>query len=325
MNKRWIFAVLVISSLTLAACQPSQAAATEAAPSTAAAQEVIVQGRIVPIDSIDLAFSVNGHVVEVLVHEGEMTAAGQVIARLGGQEARLTDLARAEQELAVAEQAIQAIQDSAGVNTAQAILDVINARKTVDSAQEKSDDLAAQSDPDEKEVEEASALLALATVQLRAAEDHAATMVEGVSPAVVTAANMRYETAAAALTAAQVALEALELRAPMAGTLVETDLQVGRFASAGQTVVTVADTSSWVIQTDDLTELEVVRVFEGESARLVLDALPENAMNAKVTHIAQRYEEKRGDVTYTVTLAITDPVDALRWGMTGQISFVESE
>jgi multidrug resistance efflux pump len=325
MNKRWNYAILVIIALTLAACQPGNAAATQTVQSAAAPQAVIVQGRLEPVNSIDLAFSTNGRVAEVLVKEGDQITAGQVIARLDGQESRLADLARAGQELAAAEQALKDLENAAELNTVQAEMDIVEALKTVDSIQETVDDLAAQYSPDPKEVNEAKIRLTLAQVQLQTAKDHAALLKDGVDPDARAAANNRRDTAKASVTAAQAALDALDLRAPLAGTLVGLDLQAGQFAAAGQSVGTVADFSSWVIQTDDLTELEVVRVSSGESASLILDALPGSEMKAEVVHIAQRFEEKRGDVTYTVTLAIKDPVEALRWGMTGQISFLGSE
>ena len=325
MNKHWFFAVLALTALTLAACQPAGTAATQTVQNTPVAQNVIVQGRVEPIHSIDLAFSANGRVVEVLASEGDLVEAGQVIARLGGQEARLADLARAGQELAAAEQSLKDLANAAALNDAQAQVELIEARNAVDDAQEKVDDLDAQYSPDPKEVEEAGTRLFLALAQLRSVKDYTERLEDGVDPDVWAAANKRRDTAETAVSAAQAALDGLELRAPLAGTLVGLDLQAGQFTAAGQLVGAVADFSAWVIQTDDLTELEVVRVFAGERASLILDALPGNEMNAEVVHIAQRYEEKRGDVTYTVTLAIKDPVDALRWGMTGQINFVESE
>jgi HlyD family secretion protein len=325
MNKRWLVIPLVFIALTLAACQPASSNTEPTSQPSAAAQGVIVQGRVEPAQSIDIAFSSNGQVTEVLFGEGDTVSAGQVIGRLSGREARLTELARAEQELAAAEQALRDLQDEAKLQVAQAELKVVEARKALDSAQEKVDDLDAQSDPDEMEVQEAGARLSVAQAQLDAAQDEAAAWAGGPDPRLVEAAELRINTAQAALNAAQTALDGLELRAPLAGTLVGFDLQAGQFVTAGQTVGSIADFNSWVVLTDDLTELEVVQITTGETARLTLDALPETTMSAEVTRIAQRFEEKRGDITYTVTLAIKDPAAKMRWGMTGQILFAEGE
>ena len=60
----------------------------------------------------------------------------------------------------------------------------------------------------------------------------------------------------------------------------------------------------------------------GQQVKVVFDALPELTLNGEVTHINTRYEEKRGDVTYTVTVAISQPDPAMRWGMTAAVQFV---
>jgi multidrug resistance efflux pump len=141
----------------------------------------------------------------------------------------------------------------------------------------------------------------------------------------VSAAQSRLASAKTAQVTAQSALDALELRAPMAGTLTSLDLKLGQFVQAGLTVANLADFSTWVALTDDLTELEVVKLKSGDAASLTLDALPGQKISGKVVNIASRYIEKRGDTTYTVTLVLDPPPADVRWGMTGQISFVEGK
>jgi HlyD family secretion protein len=62
-------------------------------------------------------------------------------------------------------------------------------------------------------------------------------------------------------------------------------------------------------------------VQAGQAVSVALDALPEDLMNGRVTFIAPRFEEKRGDVTYTVTIALDNLAEGARWGMTGQVLF----
>jgi HlyD family secretion protein len=83
----------------------------------------------------------------------------------------------------------------------------------------------------------------------------------------------------------------------------------------------LVDFSAWVLETDDLTELEVVKVALGQSVSITLDALPDQIITGKVIAINPRYEDRRGDVTYTVTIALDNPAEAARWGMTGQVVF----
>jgi multidrug efflux pump subunit AcrA (membrane-fusion protein) len=77
------------------------------------------------------------------------------------------------------------------------------------------------------------------------------------------------------------------------------------------------------VETDDLTEIEVVDVQEGQKVTVVADALPGVEMNGTVESINQVFEEKRGDITYTVRIALDNPDPRLRWGMTVVVTFEE--
>jgi multidrug resistance efflux pump len=83
----------------------------------------------------------------------------------------------------------------------------------------------------------------------------------------------------------------------------------------------VADLSKMYVETDDLTEIEVVDVEVGQKVTVVADALPEVEMTGTVESINQVFEEKRGDITYTVRIILDDPDPRLRWGMTVVVTF----
>ena len=92
----------------------------------------------------------------------------------------------------------------------------------------------------------------------------------------------------------------------MDGTVTSLALKVGESVTAAQAVVTIADLRTWVIKTDDLTELDVVDVTVGQPVKIRFDALPEKVLEGKVLDIALRSEEKRGDQTFTVTVLLTE-------------------
>jgi HlyD family secretion protein len=77
------------------------------------------------------------------------------------------------------------------------------------------------------------------------------------------------------------------------------------------------------VETNDLTEIEVVKIQQGQAATVVPDALPEASIAGTVESINDVYEEKRGDITYTVKIALTDPPPQLRWGMTVAVTFAK--
>jgi multidrug resistance efflux pump len=139
----------------------------------------------------------------------------------------------------------------------------------------------------------------------------------------VAAAQARLATAQASLTAAQLKPESIELKAPFSGTVAVQNLKVGQHINAGEPAVTLANLAQWEIKTDDLTEIEVVKVKVGQTVQVKLDALPEMPLTGVVKAIRSQYEEKRGDITYTVTIALTSADPQVRWGMTAEVTFAK--
>jgi multidrug resistance efflux pump len=93
---------------------------------------IIAEGRLVPSEFVNLSFKSGGQVHEVLYEEGEVVSDGDVIAILGNREQLEVAVANAELEKLSAEQALDALYESAEVNTAlalQAITDGQDARR----------------------------------------------------------------------------------------------------------------------------------------------------------------------------------------------------
>jgi multidrug resistance efflux pump len=143
----------------------------------------------------------------------------------------------------------------------------------------------------------------------------------GPDPDKLASAEARLASAQAGLAAAQAALDNIELRAPFGGTLASLKLKVGEQVAPGVPVATVADFSKWIVETDNLTEIEVVKIAAGQSATVTLDALPDVTLHGVVEKAASVFEEKRGDITYTITIALSDADPLMRWGMTAVATF----
>jgi len=313
--KKTVVLILTAAALLLAACSP---AATEATvePTAAAPAALIAEGRLLPVNWLDQSFGLPGQVAEVLVKDGEIVTAGQTLARLtDSPEARLA-LARAQQEALAAQQALDALKTAGDLNLAQAELARIAAQKALDEAQAKLD--VNDSDENKATLDQAAAALKLAEDKLSQLQAGG-----GVDPDAQAAAEARLNAAKAALTSAQAAVAALELKATLAGVVVEPAVQAGQRVNAGQPILTVADFSGWVVETDNLTEADVTRIAVGQTVTVVLDALPDVTLSGEVRHIGARYEEKRGDITYTVTIALTQTDPAMRWGMTAAVRFAQ--
>lgn len=64
------------------------------------------------------------------------------------------------------------------------------------------------------------------------------------------------------------------------------------------------------------------KIKEGQKVEIVFDSLPETKFSGEVTNIATKFEEKRGDITYTVTVLLLQPDAQVRWGMTAALYFL---
>jgi len=146
---------------------------------------------------------------------------------------------------------------------------------------------------------------------------------DGPDPDLLALAEARLKNAQAQVAAAQSALDRLDLRAPFDGVVTRMDLTVGERILPNQVVLVLADFSEWYVETTDLTENEVVEITPGQSATILLDALPEATFTGKVESISQYYLERAGDILYTVKILVEDPDERLRWGMTAEVRFEE--
>lgn len=328
MQNKWIFLfLLAVSMLALAGCQNTASAAS--APAATPAEPivpagVIVQGHIEPVRYTELSFLSAGQVFDVLVEEGDMVQTGQVIARLAGKEVAMADLARAEQEVLAAQQALNDLRASSYPSAAQAYAAVADAEKALKEAEEQLETLIEDS-ADPVDIKQAEAQVALAKANRWNAKRQADGLDQGVDPDLDASLVARLNTAKTSLARAQYALDNLDLRAPSDGMISGLEINAGQFIPVGQPVVTLTDFSKWVVKTDDLTELEVVDIQVGQPASIILDALPDAPMTGKVAQIASQYEEKRGDVTYAVTIEVDNPDPSVRWGMTGQVLFEDGD
>jgi len=313
--KRTIMPIIsaAIIILALSACAPKPAA-VEDTPMTAKAETIIAEGRLLPVSSLDLSFSVPGQVDEVLVKEGGRVRSGQVLARLVDSPEVQSALAGAEKEALAAQQALDDYKDAAEVNLAQGQIAAILAKKQLTTARDNY--FAGKSTEAKARMDEAAGKLVIAENDLKQLTDNA-----GLDPDQVNTLEARLGAANAAVESARAAVGALELKAALSGTAADIRILPGQRVSAGEVVMAVADFSQWVVKTDNLTEVEVVAVKEGQEVEIILDALPDTPLKGVVSTINSRFEEKRGDITYTVTVVLNETHPLMRWGMTAAIRF----
>jgi multidrug efflux pump subunit AcrA (membrane-fusion protein) len=143
----------------------------------------------------------------------------------------------------------------------------------------------------------------------------------GVNKEQLTFAEARLENAQAQAAAAESALGNYILTAPFDGVVVDVAVSVGEQVGAESRAVAVADPSSWMIETTDVTELEVVDVSVGQAVTFTPDALPDVTMKGSVSAISQSSFTQSGDVIYTVYIEVDEMDPRLKWGMTVEVIF----
>ena len=420
LKQRNLFFIIIVLGALISACggaaTPGSSGDATGLPVVVDNFSVIAEGRLVPAESAQLAFVSGGRVAEILVAEGDLVSAGDVLARLGDREPFESAVAGAELDLALAElekasaasdllaagQALQLVYDTwpdAATLAQQALKDarqrqynagrnlgflttsaeqtdidlaytqMVLAQDALENAQEafepwenkppdnltravlQANVAAAQQAYDdavrlynaltgtanEFDVTQAEFELAIAEAQLTQTQEDYDLLVQGPNPddialgearlavgaARQVAAELRIASAQANLAAARANLADLDLTATISGTVVELDLIPGEQVSPGVPVVQLADFSRWYVETDNLTEIEVVDVTAGQRVTVVPDALPDVRLSGTVESISDVFEEKRGDITYTAQILLGDIDPRLRWGMTVVVTFEE--
>jgi HlyD family secretion protein len=197
----------------------------------------------------------------------------------------------------------------------------VAAEDSVKTAQTNYDDAVHARDQLVIERDRAQASLELAqAMQTNAQADYDATR-QGADPEQLKLAQMNLDTAQAHLTTAQSALDNMDLKAPFSGTVVEVNVDPGQLVGSSTWAVLLADYSEWYVETSDLTEQEVVKISQGQTASIAPDALPDLKATGTVTEIADMFSVQAGDILYKVRLLVDQPDPRFRWGMTVEVTF----
>jgi HlyD family secretion protein len=144
---------------------------------------------------------------------------------------------------------------------------------------------------------------------------------DGPDPDDVALAEASLANAKAQIAAAEASQAEMELTAPFDGTIASMFSKVGEAAAPGQPAVVLADFSSWIIETDNLTEIELPEMELGQQVTINFDALSDAELGGTVTAIRPLFEIRQGDVTYVVTIALEEDDPRLQWGMTTVVTF----
>jgi len=248
-------------------------------------------GRIEATD-VDAASKLPGRIASIEVEEGEYVEAGQVIARMDTQVLQAQVLQaqaqmRQAQNSQLTANAQVRLRESEKV-TAQAI---VRQRQAEVSAEQKRHARSAilvkrnamaqqQLDDDLARLQSTQAALAAAQSQVISAEAGIAA-----AQSQVIEAQSAVEATQASVERLQIDIEDSQLKAPRAARVQYRIAEPGEVIGAGGKVLNLVDLSD-VYMTFFLPEQQAGRVALGAEVRLVIDAVPQYVIPAKVSYVA---------------------------------------
>ena len=163
--------------------------------------------------------------------------------------------------------------------------------------------------------------IAIYQADVRQAQAQLDKLLRGTRPEQLAQAEANVAASTAALQQQLVVLSKLELRAPFTGTVASLDVALGEQVSLGAPILRLADLGQLQIETEDLTELQVIYLQEGDRAQITFDSIPDLAVEATVVRIRPYGENSSGDIVYRATLSLAQPDPRLRWNMTAAVTF----
>ncbi len=359
------------------------------------------KGRVQPAEFVALSSAQSGRIEAVLVQRGALVQRDQEVMRMEGSEQAAAQLAAAQVEVLLAEQALDELQRRWPVQRAEVELEIAQLQRQAALAQDRLDGLLAPADADRLGQARANLRLALhqletaqndlrkaqkrydnqksliwyfinqRTVRLHLAQLEGAVALaqrryddavekldklqsppDAVDVAVARAelqaaqsrlvdaqrrlselrdgprqdelelARQRLQSAQAAQLAAQEALDALTLKAPFDGVVVEVRVEAGEWLVAGQEAALLANFSAWEVQAMDVAEATAAGLQTGAPVIVRLDAYPEIELRGRIEQVDWISREEDGEVFYPLRVSILEAEPRLRWGLTARLEIL---
>jgi len=282
-------------------------------------RSVVATGKIEPITKVDIKSKANGIIEHLLVDVDTVVQPGQILAELDKENltARLRE-ARANLEAAAAarEAAIAQLRK----NEIEAEFpDVAFARRNHERAQQ----LAEQKLVSQSQLDEAKSSLEQAENRQRAAGGQLV-----IARARVTEATANVAQARAAVERAEEELANATIRAPIRGTVLSRDVEVGSPVSsilnlgANATLVMTIGDSERVFVRGKVDEADIGRVRLGQQARITTETFRDKIFEGRVTEISPIGVEKDNVTTFQVEVSIDNPGKELKANMSANAEVI---
>jgi len=223
----------------------------------------------------------------------------------------------AEKQVTLAEQVYKRYQNrpDGDAKKAEALLNLTNARLHRDQLQATLNWYLGT--PDELDVAEREAKLALAQAQYEDAQREWERVKDGPTEEDIAAAQARVD-------AAQAALNLARLIAPFDGTVTSVNIKPGDQVSPGTLGFRIDDLSRLLVDVD-ISEVDINSVEVGQEVTMTFDAILGKEYHGKVVEVSAVGKNMQGAVNFTVTVEVTDADEMVKPGMTAAVNIVVKE
>ena len=327
MNKRRLITIVALAGIAVAVAVSWKTKPWVAAVDTGA---VTASGTVDATD-VSISFRVPGILRQRPADEGSVVKPGEVLAALDTREAS----ARLRQAQA-AELAAQArLRDTeqgyrpqeiaeAGAQVQQVQANLANLKEEA----RRSENLYATGAVSRQRRDKDDAAASVAQEQHRAASERLKLLQSGFRKETIAVARAQLAEAQAAVEAAKVALEDLQVTSTINGTVTRKHAEPGETLAAGRPVVTITDvTHPWVRVY--MPENQIGKVQLGAPARIKIDTFPDREFTGRVSYVSSQAEftpknvqtqEERVKLVFAVNVTVDNPEGALKPGMPADVS-----
>lgn len=283
---------------------------------------VVATGKVEPITKVEIKSKANGIIERLHVDVDQVVAAGAVLAELDRE--NLTARAReARANLQAAEAALDGAVAQARKNEIEAESPEVDlARRNVVRAEQ----LFGQHLLPQAALEETRTAFAQAEVRHRAATGQLA-----IAQARIVEARANVAQARAAVERADEELAQATIRAPIRGTVLTRDVEVGSPVSSilnlganATLVMTIGDIEKVYVK-GKVDEADIGRVHVGQVARITTESFRDRVFDGRVTEISPIGVERDNVTTFAVEVSIENPGKLLKANMTANAEIVLEE
>ena len=285
-------------------------------------RSVVATGKIEPITKVEIKSKANGIIERLHTEVDQVVDAGAVLVELDKENlhARVRE---ARANLQAARAALEAAQALLQKDTVEAEApDVAFAQRNFQRANQ----LHTQKLVSPQALDDAKGALELAENRRSMARVQL-----GVSRAKVAEAQANVAQAQAAVERAEEELANATIKAPIRGTVLTRDVEIGspvssilNMGSAATLVMTLGDINQVFVR-GKVDEVDIGRVRLGQPARITVETFKDRKFDGKVTQISPIGAEKDNVTTFEVKVSIDNPGNELKANMTANAEIVLEE